>query len=182
MISERISKKASSLYKLWKPAPEYTFVFMVLFLYILFQVFLSSFIYSKFSFVTNSLLNLSTGILNFFGYEASYSYANFFLYIKGVPVILIGNVCNGLDLMYLLVILIWCYPIGLIHKIWFSVVGVLVLHFINLVRVICLTLNYWHFRQSFEFNHKYLFVVIVYGLMFLLWYMWVAKFGRTKKA
>ncbi|MBK9536974.1 MAG: hypothetical protein IPO10_17715 [Flavobacteriales bacterium] len=52
-----------------------------------------------------------------------------------------------------------------------------IIHLINVLRIIALsiivTINY----ELLNFNHDYTFYVVVYGCVFILWYVWVKRFA-----
>ncbi len=102
--------------------------------------------------------------------------------VEGGHLLWIGDPCNGLGLFVVYLIFIAAYPGPLKHKLWYGALGVVSIHFINAVRVAALcvivSINY----EWLNFNHDYTFYVVVYGWVFLLWYIWVKRFSRRPKA
>lgn len=61
--------------------------------------------------------------------------------------------------------------------------GCVVLYGFNAVHIAALALNHHYYRQSVEFNHRYTFTYLVYGVLLLLWLRWtrlVAAPGGTQ--
>jgi exosortase/archaeosortase family protein len=67
------------------------------------------------------------------------------------------------------------FPANWKEKLWFIPLGLLIIYISNLFRIVLLVLIKIHFPGSLNFNHKYTFTVLVYGIIFLLWMIWVNK-------
>jgi exosortase/archaeosortase family protein len=83
-------------------------------------------------------------------------------------------------MMVLYVGFIFCFPSGLRRKLWFSLLGLAFIYIINVFRCVGLVLiaHDNDLRKWFDFAHHYLFVIIVYGFIFLLWMWFVNGIGR----
>jgi hypothetical protein len=44
--------------------------------------------------------------------------------------------------------------------------------------MVVLCINFKYYKSSFAFNHHVTFTYLVYGFIFLLWVVWVNKFGK----
>ena len=95
------------------------------------------------------------------------------LSIDSEPVVLVADACNGLELFALFAGFLLCFPGRLKYKLFYIPAGIFILFFLNIIREIALALNYYHFRVSFDFNHKYTFAAIVYLVVFLIWRHWM---------
>ena len=100
--------------------------------------------------------------------------------IDGTPGLWIGDKCNGIDLFALFTIFVIAYPGTLLKKCFFIPIGILSIQLINILRVVGLSIVQLHAPKWTEFNHTYVFNVLVYGYIFLLWMIWVNKFSETK--
>lgn len=94
------------------------------------------------------------------------------------PILLVGSSCNALELFVLFLGFIFAYPGPNRHKLWYIPVGILTIHVVNIIRMLALAFNFVYFRTTFEFNHKYTFLIIIYGFTFFLWMTWVNKFSN----
>ena len=102
--------------------------------------------------------------------------------VSGTPGVEIGAPCDGLSLFALFAIFIAFFP-GLIkRKLWFIPIGILLLHFVNIFRVISLAVIQSKFPDWLSFNHDYTFTVLVYGVVFGLWYVWATYLASFSKA
>ncbi len=97
--------------------------------------------------------------------------------IDGSNGVWIGGPCNGITLMFLFAIFVFVYPGNHKHKIWFIPLGILFVHFINVLRIIALALIANYYPQYLNFNHTYTFTFLVYTIVFGLWMLWVNKFS-----
>ncbi len=97
------------------------------------------------------------------------------VFYNGNSVLSIHPFCDGLELMVLYLGFIICFPSSLKRKVWFSILGVISIYGINVLRCIGLVIivNNSDLRKWFDFAHHYLFVIVVYGLIFLLWIWFV---------
>ncbi len=130
--------------------------------------------------------NISEGIIHlmqFTGLDFYYTNARkigeTYLFIAGQlkPLVRIGSSCNGLEPIILFAIFIIAYPGKLTHKLWFIPAGVIVIHLVNIIRNYVLTLMVYYKMPSFDFFHRYVFVILVYLLIFGFWMLWVNKFS-----
>ena len=128
--------------------------------------------------ITNVLSSSSTEVLQWFGFPATNNARNIF--INGEKQLFISTACNGFSFMYLFTAFVLAYPARWKHKAWFLPAGILLIHLLNTLRVIGLILNWFFHRQSFDFNHKYTYVVFVYGILLFLWVKWAGKYALTR--
>ena len=120
----------------------------------------------------------SAGVLELAGFKSFAGGAGgAMLYLGGWHVVSVGWQCDGLPMMALFAGFIIAYPGAWRTKLWFIPLGILVIHAINILRVVALALNQMYWRSSMEFNHHYTFTIIVYGFIFWLWTIWVRRFA-----
>jgi len=100
--------------------------------------------------------------------------------IDGVAMVHIESGCNGLVLMAFFLIFIVAYPGPTAKKLWYIPLGLLLIHLINLARVCLLTYAKFIHDTNFDFNHKYLYSIIVYLCIFGLWMLWANKLSGIK--
>ncbi len=100
-----------------------------------------------------------------------------YVLIDNEPVVLVADNCNGLELFVLYAGFILCFPGRIGFKLIFIPAGISLIYGINVLREIVLALNYKFFRETFEFNHKYTYVLIVYIFVFILWRIWIKRYS-----
>lgn len=118
--------------------------------------------------------NSSVGIFNLFGFKLSYYNSEI---LKGnTPILLIGSTCDGLDFMTMFISFVLAYPTKYpLRKFRFIIIGIIVIHLLNSIRVVLLIWNFEFNYSTFEFNHKYTFIVILYGIVFWMWMVWAKR-------
>lgn len=104
-----------------------------------------------------------------------------FIYVDGQPVVLVADACNGLELMALFVGFLLCFPGPWKYKAILIPIGTVMVFLINVIREIVLALNYKYFQETFDFNHKYTYVFIVYLMIFLIWRFWLNQYSAIGK-
>lgn len=125
-------------------------------------------------------------LLHLNGYEAHYTIAlkpgETYIYLNHelLPQVRIGSSCNGLELLVLFALFILCYPGNFFFKILYMSGGIIVVHTLNILRNYWLTLLSFHHSVYFNFYHRYLFIFIIYGLIFILWILWANYFSFLK--
>lgn len=89
--------------------------------------------------------------------------------------------CNGLDLMVIYLSLIILLPYQLNRKILFGVGGLAIIFFTNVLRCTALYWIWVDYKSSFEFNHHYIFTILMYLLIFGGWILFTNK-GKLHEA
>jgi exosortase family protein XrtF len=102
--------------------------------------------------------------------------------LKGSSGVIVGAPCDGMALFALFSIFIVAFPGPIKHKLWFIPAGILLVHFVNVLRVLALVIIVDLNPEWLSFNHDYTFTILVYAFIFALWYIWVSKFSPLKKA
>jgi len=98
-------------------------------------------------------------------------------------VFVIADACNGLDLFVIYVGLIVLLPYyQLRRKIIFIIGGLVVLLFANIMRVTLLYWIYFYHRPSFQINHKYIFTLLLYLIIFCGWLLFTKKGFKDEKS
>ncbi|MHB8261166.1 MAG: exosortase X [Bacteroidia bacterium] len=102
--------------------------------------------------------------------------------IDGAHPVWIGSPCNALTLFMFFALFVIAFPGSIKRKLWFIPLGIIIIHFTNVIRIIGLaTINYCA-PQYLAFNHTYTFTLLVYSIIFLLWMWWVNSSLKEIKA
>ena len=126
--------------------------------------------------IIDSIVYFSVNILEFFGYILFVDYHSI-----GLPDaysnVFVGNGCNGLELFALFTGFILIFKGSWKYKLWFIPLGIIIIHFLNVLRVIGLIFSGRVSVNFLEFNHKYTFTIIMYIITFIGWMIWVKYFS-----
>lgn len=135
--------------------------------------------------VIDNIMVISSGMLEALGYvllpEPDFD-LNRYIGVQGGTHLWIGDPCNGVSLFAVFTIFLIAFPGPWEHKIWYGALGLLSIHLINCIRVVALCIINKVDHNLLTFQHDYTFYVIVYGWVFLLWYIWVKRFWSSGRA
>lgn len=129
--------------------------------------------------LTFKVVDSSIILLKLIGYNAEAH--NTMVQINGQDVVFVNHACNGMVLIALFTGFILVFPGPLYKKLIYIPVGILLINFLNIVRVVGLSLNAYHHYHTLNFNHKYTFTFLVYAAIFALWMLWVKKYSGLPK-
>jgi exosortase family protein XrtF len=97
--------------------------------------------------------------------------------IDGTHGLWIGDPCDGLTIFALFAFFIIAYPGKWKHKAWFIPAGITLIHFMNILRITILCIIVKTHPSWLEFNHTYLFQILMYLFIFCLWFIWIKRFS-----
>lgn len=100
--------------------------------------------------------------------------------LEDKTIVRIADVCNGLVLFVIFAGFVMCYPGKIKQKLWFIPLGIFIIYFINIIRIISLTLIQIHAPTYLEFNHHYVFTILVYSTIFILWLWYINKLNKRE--
>ncbi len=89
--------------------------------------------------------------------------------------------CNGVNVV--IVFLSFLFAFGPYTKTiaWFSLAGIIIIHTVNLARIIILFFVALKFPRYLYITHKYFFTGIIYVIVFALWIFWIRKYALAKR-
>jgi exosortase family protein XrtF len=159
--------------------------FALLLLWVLFSAFFPSELQDAHYFFIKPQADISAFFMRMIGYDIEQEYmvqgCQARLNFVGRGGVCIGTGCSGLELFLLFFGFIFLMKGRLKDKLWFVPLGFLGILILNIIRIVALTMIYYYKPQYLDFNHKYTFLIIVYGAIFGLWVLWINKFANTKE-
>jgi len=90
--------------------------------------------------------------------------------------------CNALSVIILFIAFIIAFTGKFKHTVLFMLFGCLLIHLLNVTRIVLLSVALYNFPQYEHILHGVIFPLIIYGVVFLLWVIWVNKFSYHAKA
>lgn len=87
--------------------------------------------------------------------------------------------CNAISVMILFMAFVFAFYRGL-QTFLFVGIGLIVLHISNVLRIAGINIVYMYSEEYFKIGHDYFFPAIIYGMVVLLWIIWI-KFFALKK-
>jgi exosortase/archaeosortase family protein len=58
-----------------------------------------------------------------------------------------------------------------------TLLGIIIIHFVNVLRITALAIIVKVNPDWLYFNHNYTFTIVVYSFVFLLWWIWAKKYA-----
>ena len=100
--------------------------------------------------------------------------------IKDTVGVVIGNPCDGLSLF----ILFTSFLVVFNGKWWFKIIyillGIGLIHILNVLRVVALALIVKYSPESLDFHHSYTFTLFIYSIIFLVWMLRIKIYSKWK--
>jgi exosortase/archaeosortase family protein len=130
--------------------------------------------------IVDNLVYLSVQFLDFFDYLLYVDHHKVGIH-GAYSSVFVGKGCNALELFALFTGFILIFEGNWKHKLWFIPLGVLVIHLLNVVRILALIFSGTVSQSFLEFNHKYTFTIAMYIVTFIGWMVWVKYFASKAK-
>ena len=92
----------------------------------------------------------------------------------------VGDECNGFKLFSIFSVFIIAFPGKIKNKLWYLPLGLIIIHFVNVLRIMALIMINNYYPRYLDFNHLYTFTIIVYVAIFILWYIWAKKYAHNE--
>lgn len=89
--------------------------------------------------------------------------------------------CNGINIMVIFVAFLLAFGPVARPLIWFVPLGLLIIHFANLCRILLLFFVSEYMPKAMYFTHKYFFTAILYVVIFALWLWWIKRYSVSAK-
>ena len=85
--------------------------------------------------------------------------------------------CNAISVIILFIAFVIAFSGKLKHTVLYLIFGSLLIHVLNVGRIALLSIALYHFPQYQHILHGVIFPLIIYGVVFLLWVIWVNKYS-----
>ena len=93
--------------------------------------------------------------------------------------LIVDHSCSGLKQFYQALVLFLLYPGQWKHKLWYIPLAIFVMHIINILRIIVLSLTMQHAYQHWDLVHDWVVRPLFYVVLFALWVMWDKHFSSS---
>ena len=103
-------------------------------------------------------------------------YMKLFFNTKYVARIVEG--CNAISVIVLFISFVVAFSGKLKTTLFFIFGGSLLIYVLNVLRIAALSALIFYFPKQEPFLHGVLFPLYIYGVVFMLWLIWVRKFSR----
>lgn len=85
--------------------------------------------------------------------------------------------CMGRNVLLAYAALITVFPGKFLHKLWYIPMGLIIITFVNMLRISGLAITAYCCPQYSDINHYFVFKVVAWFVIFILWVVWFNKFS-----
>jgi exosortase family protein XrtF len=162
-----------------------TFFFTYILLTFLYQFFLNSYASGKVDVITQLVAQNSERLLSgfdksvFIQEDSKEPFFTLYFHQKGLVRIVEG--CNGISLIILFISFVVAFSGNLKNTLLFIFGGSLLIYVLNVLRIAVLSILIYRFPNQVHLLHGVLFPLVIYGVVFMLWIVWVNKFSKYAK-
>ena len=134
-------------------------------------------------FITNLVAKQSSELISSFGYEAEVmphdTETSMKLYINQTYLARIVEGCNAVSIIILFIAFIISFSEKLKITVLFLVAGGTLIYAVNILRIAILAIAIYKYPEYTDTLHGVVFPAIIYGMVFLLWMIWVRMLPKT---
>jgi len=152
---------------------------------LIYQAYLKYFPSEQFypDYITHQVAQQSYNLIDVLGYETYIvkhpRKPSMVLAVKDKYVASIIEGCNGISVIILFLAFIFAFSKGFKQTFIYSSLGILLIYILNLIRIVLLTLGLYFYPQYGDFMHEVLFPLFIYGVVFMLWVLWIRNYKKT---
>jgi exosortase family protein XrtF len=89
--------------------------------------------------------------------------------------------CNAVSVVILFISFVIAFTGRFKQTLAFIIIGTIIIHFFNVLRIALLCMAIFHFPEYEHILHGVIFPLFIYGIVFLLWVIWVNKYSSYAK-
>jgi len=135
--------------------------------------------------ITKTVAEQTNYLLNIFGYPTEIAQdpetLSIKLFINNKFTAFIVEGCNAISIIILFIAFIVAFAGKFKTTVLYILFGSLLIYFTNIVRIAVISVALHKYPQYQHVLHEIVFPSIIYGITFLLWFMWIHKFSKLRK-
>ncbi len=89
--------------------------------------------------------------------------------------------CNAISVMILFAAFVFAFSILWKKTVLYILFGIVLLHILNVIRIAFLSFALYYYPNYQELLHETIFPLFIYGVVFILWILWVTKYSGYVK-
>ncbi len=137
-------------------------------------------------YITNLVAKQTNSLLNSIGYDATIlphpNEPSLKIIINDKFVARVIEGCNAVSIIILFLSFIAAFYSNFKTTIIYCLAGSAIIYVFNLFRIVILSVGLYHYPWRRELLHEVIFPMLIYGIVFLLWMVWVNRFSKANKA
>ena len=135
--------------------------------------------------ITKLVSNQTYSLMHFFNEDYQImpnpSEASMKVIYNGKYVARIIEGCNAISVIILFAAFVFAFASNWIKTFLYIVLGSVLVYVLNLLRIILLIKAIFYYPEYQELLHGTIFPLFIYGVVFILWIIWVTKFSKYAK-
>jgi exosortase family protein XrtF len=136
-------------------------------------------------YMTNLVARQTNALINSLGYDGQIAphpdEPSMKVLINGKYVARVIEGCNAVSVINLFISFIVAFAGRWRTTLFYCFAGSIIVYAFNLIRIVALSLALYHYPWRQEILHKVIFPLVIYGIVFLLWMVWVNRFSKNMK-
>lgn len=132
--------------------------------------------------ITNLVAEQTASLLNLFGYDAEIEQHSDELsmkfFVDGNYVARVNEGCNAISIIILFISFIVAFSGKFITTALYILFGSFIIYVVNIFRIAFISVAMYKFPEYRDVLHDIVFPTIIYGITFLLWFVWVRIFSK----
>lgn len=170
---------------------EYRLFFVFLFKFLIFyivltgayKIYLNQFDKDKYEVdgVTEHVAKSTAVLMNFFNQEARtfpHETENCMRFVmKDRQISRIVEGCNAISVIILFVAFVFAFSNGFKKTFTFILIGSIFIYILNIIRISLLNYAFYNYPEYKRVLHDIFFPLFIYGVVFILWIVWIVKFS-----
>ena len=133
--------------------------------------------------ITNIVAKQSSSLISSFGFNAEVvphpTETSMKLFIEKQFLGRIVEGCNAISIVILFIAFIISFAQNFKKTALFILAGSALIYGVNILRIAILAIALYKYPENQDFLHQIVFPAIIYGMVFLLWMLWVKMLPKT---
>ena len=165
----------------------FTFLGTYLLLALLYNLYLQNFDSSRYypDYLTHLVAVQSEAVVSALRYNSQvtsgFPEANMHLMVNGEFVARIIEGCNAASIIILFVSFMLAFSGKLKTTFFFTLAGAVIIYVTNILRIAFMAIGIYEFPRYAHFLHSIVFPLVIYGVVFLLWVLWIIIYTKDIK-
>ncbi len=136
--------------------------------------------------ITSTVARQSAWLIRVFGEDAAAephpTQACYKFMVNGKYLARIVEGCNAMSIIILFAAFVVAFSSTVKRTVIYIVLGMIAIYLLNVLRISLLGIALFYYKESGPFLHDIAFPLFIYGVVVILWILWVAKFrGNAAK-
>lgn len=136
-------------------------------------------------FITNLVARQSSSLIGSIGYEAAVvpheTQPTMKLYVEGQYLARVVEGCNSVSIIILFIAFVIAFAQRFKKTAMFLFAGAVLIYAINVIRIAILAVALYKYPDYENLLHGVVFPGIIYGMVFLLWMLWVRMLSKKNE-